>query len=166
MAISFLRPVSAGFKALLAAAIILPATACATMDAQPDRMQIMAASYHVADKPLNNGKRFNPVNPGVFLTWEGEPVNLTAGAYYNSYRKPSVAAFASLPLIEEGGFALDVFGGAAYYPEDGRTSPISIGDIVPMVGVQARYEYLYVNVMPSDCAFTCAVVSTGFTFAF
>lgn len=140
------------------AVVLLTLPACVHT---PDRVTLLAASHHVAQKPLNNGSSFNEINPGMFMRLPTDTiVDLNVGAYLNSYGKPSVAGFVSVPIIE----GLDLFGGLAWYPLDGRTFGVSLGDVVPIAGVQATLGNVVVQVTPSDCQFTCAVVSMGLTF--
>ena len=128
--------------------------------AQPDRISIMFGSQHV-----NAKMRFNQENPGIFATWEHHPLDLTIGVYKNSFSRASLALTVALPLHRTRDFSLDLFFGAAYYPVDGRYFAYHIGDIVPVGGLQVRYQNLFAQVIPSDGTQTDAILSFGVTFS-
>lgn len=142
---------------LIILALALPTAAAA---GGPDRLSILLASHH-------SGARvpFKVATPGVFATWEDRALGLdwSIGAYRNSYGRPSVAGLAALPVWRRGQTQVSLFAGAAYYPRDGRTFRVSIGDVVPIGGVQLRHRGLFVQIMPSDGRAARAVISTGVT---
>lgn len=127
--------------------------------ADPDRVSILIGSSH-----LNAKMEFEESNPGVFLTWEGRRVDLTVGAYRNSYGKASVAATASVPVLRWGKGEASVFAGLALYPGDGRKFAAHVGDIVPLVGLQVRHGNAFAQIIPSDGYVVDAIVSFGLTF--
>lgn len=92
---------------LLAALLAAPAMA------DPDRVSILLGSQH-----LGAALAFEQVNPGVFVTWEDRALglDLSVGAYRNSYGRGSVAALAALPVLEWPAGQVAVFGGLALYP--------------------------------------------------
>lgn len=140
---------------LLFALLVLSAPA----QAGPDRVSILLGSAH----PGSAG--FDGRNPGIFLTWEDRGgLDLSLGAYRNSYGRASVAATASLPALRwrEGGASL--FLGAAHYPEDGRRFRFHAGDIVPLAGLQLRHGSLFAQIMPGDGRVADAVIAFGLTF--
>ena len=120
-------------KALAIAALLAPTVA----SADPDRVYLLAGSKH-----LGTTAEFNEVNPGVFLTWELEYVDVSVGTYLNSYSKQSYAASVAYPLLRGEGWSIDAFAGVATYY--GTTNP----DIVPMAGLQARYGNLFAQYIP------------------
>lgn len=127
--------------------------------ADPDRVSILLGSHHVgADFD------FNEVNPGVFLTWEGENVDWSFGAYENSYSHTSVAATAYLPLIEWDGGEAGPFAGLALYPETGRYQQAHIGDVIPIGGLQVRHGNAFVQVIPAFGNGADVIVGLGVTF--
>lgn len=131
----------------------------APASADIDRVSILAGSHH-ADAKL----QFNEFNPGVFLTFEGDTVDWSVGAYKNSFGKNSVAATVAIPVIEWDHGEASVFAGLAYYPGDGRYFAVHAGDVVPIGGLQVRHENLFLQVIPSDGEITDAIVSFGVTF--
>lgn len=126
--------------------------------AGPDRVSILLGSEHV------NAKRdFQEFNPGVFLTWEGQ-LNYSAGLYYNSYKKVS-------PLVSVGydwevapDLDLGAFFAVAVYPGDGDEFSNSMGDVVPFIGLQARYRNVFVQFIPADGDALDALFTIGLTF--
>ncbi len=139
--------------------IPLAITLLAAPAAAQDRASVLIGSHHVgAVVP------FREFNPGLFLTWDLEPVDLTIGAYRNSFGKPSVAAFASLPLIEWDGGAVEALAGITLYPEDGRLFAIHVGDVVPLVGLNVRHGNAFAQIMPGDGKHADAVIAFGITF--
>ncbi|WP_404406412.1 hypothetical protein [Pelagibacterium halotolerans] len=128
----------------------------------PDRATLTLASYHIAER--SEGWDYNAFNPGAVLTWEGVDIDISAGAFINSYSLPSVAGFVSVPLVEEEALVLEGFGGVAYYPVYGRRFPLHVGDIVPLAGLAARLGSLSLMAFPSDCVHTCAVFVGGVSF--
>lgn len=140
-----------------AAAVALTLAAPATADT-PDRISILLGSKHIGA----NG--FNEVNPGIFLTWEGDTVDWTLGAFHNSYGKPSIAGTAYIALTEWEGGEAGAFAGIAYYPEDGRRHKAHIGDLVPIAGLQARHGHTFIQFTPMNGKPVDALLSFGLTF--
>lgn len=129
--------------------------------AEPDRVSILVGSYHI-----NPGSEFDESNPGLFLTWEeagGGPLNVSVGAFENSYGRGAAAVLASYPFFENDTIELSVFGGVAHYPEDGRNFAVSIGDVVPLAGVQMQIGPTFFQFLPGDGNEADAVVSFGLT---
>lgn len=128
--------------------------------AGPDRLSFLVGSQHIGAEP----GVFQDFNPGLFVTWERN-VDWSLGAYWNSYGKVSIAGVVGFPLIRSAEGSVSLFAGLAWYPEDGRNYAIHAGDIVPLVGLQARYRNLFVQVVPSDGVHVDAIVSAGLTFS-
>ena len=127
--------------------------------AGPDRLSLLAVARHVDPK-----SDFERVVPGVFLTWEGiagGPLDLSAGLYRNSYARRSVALALAWPVWRRDEAQVDLFLGAALYPEDGRRFAVHLGDVVPIGGVQLRWRSLFAQVIPSDGVETDAIVTLG-----
>ena len=115
---------------------------------------------------MNPGSDFDETNPGVFLTWEeanGSALNVTVGVFENSYSRTATTVLASYPFMERGALELSVFGGVAHYPEDGRNFRVSIGDVVPIAGLQVQVGPTFVQVLPGDGDQADAVFSFGVT---
>lgn len=146
-----MKPTTLAFTALM----ITPGAAVADLD----RVSILAGSHHVDAK-----LRFEESNPGVFLTFEGETLDWSIGAYRNSFGKASVAVTAALPVLEWDQGELSVFVGLAHYPGDGRYFAVHLGDVVPIGGLQVRHNQMFLQVIPSDGYTTDAIVSFGLTF--
>lgn len=124
-----------------------------------DRVSILLGSYH------ESAYEFNEFNPGVFLTWEREVFDYSVGVYHNSYDRTSVAGTISYSLAEWDQGQFDVFGGVAYYPQDGRTfNPLGDSDFVPIGGLQVRHNNLFAQIMPGDQETVDYVVSFGLSF--
>jgi len=138
-------------KALAFSLAVLAAPAAAQ-----DRVSILLGSHHV-----DAAYDFEETNPGLFLTWD----QVTLGTYVNSYGRTSVAATYALPLAAGQDWAVDLFAGAALYPENGRDFAVHLGDVVPIGGLQGRYRNLFVQIMPSDGKATDAIVAFGVTFS-
>ncbi|MEE4188548.1 MAG: hypothetical protein V2I76_08905 [Roseobacter sp.] len=139
----------------LSLSLLIPAGA----GAGPDRFSILLGSEH-------NGatREFQEFNPGLFLTWE-ENLNYSIGLYYNSYEEIS-------PLVSVGydwevarDFDLGAFFAIAVYPGDGDEFRYSLGDVVPFVGLQARYRNFFVQFIPADGDALDSLFTFGLTFA-
>ncbi|MFD1914106.1 hypothetical protein [Halodurantibacterium flavum] len=137
--------------AILALALAAPA------EAAPDHVSVLTGSWHVSATT-----EFTEFNPGVFLTWDQDPVHWSVGAYRNSYGRLSTAVLAGVPLLIEDAFEVHLVGGVALYPRDGRSFAVHAGDFVPLGGLQIRYGATLINIFPSDGTFADAVVSMGF----
>ena len=156
---------------MIRTALVLAAMATPTL--AQDRASILIGSRHIgAGSPAITGvlsapavaSSYREVNPGLFLTWDGAPVDVTVGVYANSYGRISLAALASVPVIDWDGGALEVFGGVALYPQDGRRFALHAGDVVPLAGLTARHGTLFAQIMPGDGRNADAVVAFGLTF--
>ena len=147
------------FRALLVTGLALtPAAARAHCDGHPDRFSALLGSHHLhAIAPLNER------NPGAFLTWECGPVEVTAGAYENSYENVSVAATVMYPVVEIPWLEMGPFAGVARYPEYADWQAVYYDDFVPIGGVQARVLNVFVQIMPGDQETVTAVVAAGLT---
>ena len=139
---------------LLWCCAVLPGVAVAG----PDRLSVLLGSEHV-----NASRDFQEFNPGIFLTWERQ-FNYSAGLYYNSYKKVS-------PLVSIGydwdvapEFDVGAFFAVALYPGDGDEFSHAIGDVVPFVGLQARYKNAFVQFIPADGDSLDALFTFGLTF--
>ncbi len=124
-----------------------------------DRVAILLGSHHV-----NATSDFEEVNPGAFLTWEGQRFDWTVGGFRNSYGGGSAAAMVALPVFERGVAQIALTGGLALYPGDGHRFDVHVGDVIPLLGVQARYGNAFVQAFPGDGSTTDAVLSFGLTF--
>jgi hypothetical protein len=124
----------------------------------PDRISILAGSHHVGVRG------FEEVNPGVFLTWERPRVDLSVGAYRNSYGRLSIAALAAVPIWSRGETEVSLFGGLTHYPGNGRNFAIHAGDVVAIGGLQLRHENLFVQVLPGGGSMP-VVIAAGVTFS-
>ncbi len=126
--------------------------------AGPDRISFLLGSEHV-----NATRGFQEFNPGVFLTWERQ-LNYSAGLYYNSYKEvsPLVSVGYDWEVAED--FDLGAFFAVAIYPGDGDEFSHSFGDVVPLVGLQARYKNVFVQFIPADGDSLDALFTFGLTF--
>lgn len=130
--------------------------------AGPDRVSILSNSKHIGFR-----SEFNETNPGVFLTWDdaiAPNVDLSLGAYQNSYSRLSIMATASWLPIEIGPIQAGVFAGTAHYPVNGRNQPIHVGDWIPMAGVQVICGNFFIQAMPASVDLKRAIVAAGITF--
>lgn len=146
-------------RALLAAAALLAAPA----HAGPDRLSILLGSHHMGART-----DFDARNPGLFLTWEdrgNRGLDLSLGAYRNSYGRGALAATLALPLARWPGGQAALFLGVALYPKDGRTFRASLGDLVPLGGLQLRHRHWFMQIIPSDGHFAKAIIAVGVTAA-
>lgn len=126
---------------------------------EPDRVSILLGSAHV-----NSDFVFNETNPGLFVTWEGDPVYWSIGAYQNSFSEMSVAVTGYAPVIEWDEGNAGIFAGLALYPETGRDQTVSLGDVVPLAGVQVRQGHVFVQILPTFGNGADAVITGGLTF--
>lgn len=139
----------------LIAAFVAPSAALAG----PDRVAILLGSEHV-----NATIDFQEFNPGVFLIWEGK-YDFGVGVFYNSYEDVSVSVSTAYNFIKNEQFNFGVFGALAVYPGEGDRFDHSIGDIIPIVGLQARYGNVFTQLIPGGGQSTDAVLTFGLTFS-
>ena len=144
-----------------ALALALALTAAAA-DAGPDRISFLLGSEHV------NANGFEEVNPGVFLTWtraafQGR-ADVTLGGFRNSYGDGSLAAALALPLIRQEFWGIDAFSALAWYPGHGDRFKYHAGDIVPLVGLQARIGPTLIQYVPGGDRGVDATLGFGLTF--
>lgn len=140
---------------MLALMCLLPSGAVA----DPDRVSLLLGSEH-----LGATRSFNEFNPGVFLTWETKTLDYSVGSFYNSYE--GVSALGSVGYNFEIAPHLDVgaFAALAYYPGEGDQFEVSVGDVVPIVGLQTRYRQAFVQFIPADGDTVDGLVTFGLTF--
>ena len=141
-------------RCLAAFAIVLSTPA----HSAPDRISFLLGSEHV-----NATRDFVEFNPGVFVTWERR-FDWTVGAYRNSFGRSTIAGTVAFPFASGEDWQIDLFAGAAWYPEDGRDFLISVGDIVPLAGIQGRWRYVFAQAIPQDGELADLVLSLGLTF--
>lgn len=67
----------------------------------------------------------------------GPGLELSVGAYRNSYGRGSLAATVALPVARWRDGEVSIFAGAALYPQDGRQFRAHLGDLVPMAGCRS-----------------------------
>ncbi|WP_299961989.1 hypothetical protein [uncultured Roseobacter sp.] len=141
-------------------ALILAAALPGAALAGPDRVSILLGSEHI-----NATEDFREFNPGLFLTWEGPTFDYSVGLFQNSYS--NVSPLVSIgydvevaPEFEVGGFI-----GLAVYPGEGDRFDTSAGDVIPLLGLQARYRNVFVQALPADGQSTDGVLTFGLTFA-
>ena len=136
-------------------ATVLPTAALAG----PDRLSVLLGSKHIGAT-----RDFQEFNPGVFLTWEQKTFDYSIGTFYNSYADVSVMAAIGYNIEVAPEFEIGAFAGLAYYPGDGDQFSVSLGDVVPLGGLQARYHNAFVQLIPADGATVDSVLTFGLTF--
>lgn len=127
--------------------------------AGPDRLSVLLGSEHV-----NASREFQEFNPGIFLTWERQ-FNYSAGLYYNSYKEISPLVSVGYDWTVARDLDLGAFFAVAVYPGDGDEFSHAIGDVVPFVGLQARYKNVFAQFIPADGDSLDALFTFGLTFA-
>jgi hypothetical protein len=127
--------------------------------AGPDRFSVLLGTEH-----FGATREFQEVNPGVFLTWEGS-LDYSIGLFYNSYEDLSPIATVGYGWEVAREFEVGFFAGLAVYPGEGDQFRVSAGDLVPLVGLQARYYNVFAQFIPADGDSVDAVLAVGLTFA-
>lgn len=140
-------------RAIATAALIATA-----VPAHADRISILTGSSHVGAPG-----QFEEFNPGIFYTWDDRKIDISAGIYRNSYGGTSVAVTGALPLIEWDRGELAAFAGLALYPGDGQHFKHSLGDVVPLAGLQVRHDPFFMQVIPMDGDPVDVLLSFGLT---
>jgi hypothetical protein len=146
--------ISRAFGIAAVTCLSLPAIATAG----PDRISFLLGSNHV-----NATRDFQEINPGVFLTWE-RGLNYSVGAYYNSYENISPIVSVGYDWEIATDFDLGLFGAVAIYPGDGDEFKYALGDVVPLIGAQARYKNVFIQFIPADGDSLDALFTLGLTF--
>ena len=146
-----------------ATSLILSSLVATHADAGPDRISILLGSEHV-----NATRDFEEVNPGIFLHWTESlfrnRVDLSFGAFRNSYGDGSVAVATAYPVVRNEIWSFDIFTALAWYPGNGDEFSHAIGDIVPIAGLQARYRNLFMQAIPAGGQSVDATLTFGLTF--
>ena len=137
-----------------AIALVLPPAG----HANPDRISFLVGTEHV-----NASRDFQEFNPGVFLTWEHN-LNYSVGVFYNSYEEVSLLGSIGYDYEIARDFDVGAFAAIALYPGDGDEFRYSAGDLVPLVGLQARYKNVFVQFLPADGESLDALFTFGLTF--
>lgn len=140
------------------AALLLMLLLPSAVLAGPDRVSILLGSEH-----FNATEEFQEFNPGIILTWERN-LDYSVGVYYNSYEEVGALAAVSYDFWEGQNWALGVFGALALYPGDGDRFKVSVGDVVPLAGLQGRYGNVFAQLIPGNGRTTDAVLAVGLTF--
>lgn len=145
-------------------AVTLAISGVTEAEAGPDQVSILLGSYHVGAT-----RDFEEFNPGVILTWKEllwqNRLDVGFGIFRNSYGDASVVATTALPLVRNRNWGLDLFAALATYPGEGDQFSHSIGDVVPIAGLQARYRNVFVQAIPSGGNSVDATLTYGLTFA-
>lgn len=115
--------------------------------ANADRVSLLLGTAHF------DGGNYEEVNPGIFYTFEREPLDVTAGVYRNSYGNTSVSLTVGLPLATWEQGELSIFAGAAHYPT--RSKPVR-----PIGGLQIRHGHVFGQYIPAEDG----IVTFGLTF--
>ena len=138
-----------------ALAVLLPTLAAA----DPDRVSLLVGTEH-----FGATREFNEFNPGVFLTWEGRALEYSVGAFYNSYEDISVMGAVGYDFEIMPEFEVGLFAGLALYPSEGDQFSHSIGDVVPLAGIQTRYRNVFAQLIPADGGSVDSILTFGLTF--
>ncbi|MBO9449568.1 hypothetical protein J7426_04825 [Tropicibacter sp. R16_0] len=145
-------------------AVTLLAGGATAADAGPDQVSILLGSHHVGAT-----RNFEEFNPGIILTWKEilwqNRLDVGFGVFRNSYGDASVVATTAFPLVRNQHWGLDLFAALATYPGEGDQFTYSIGDVVPIAGLQARYRNVFVQAIPSGGSSVDATLTYGLTFA-
>ncbi|GFE48281.1 hypothetical protein So717_00340 [Roseobacter cerasinus] len=140
-------------------ALILAAALPTTALAGPDRVSILLGSEH-----FNATEDFREFNPGVFLTWEGQTFDYSVGVFQNSYSNVSPLVSISYDIEVAPEFEVGAFAGLAVYPGEGDRFDHSIGNVIPLIGLQARYRNVFAQLLPAAGQSTDGVLAFGLTF--
>ena len=136
-------------------ALLLPTCAMAG----PDRVSILLGSEH-----FGATRDFQEVNPGVFFTWEEQVFDYSIGGFYNSYQGFSALASVGYDFEIAPEFEVGAFAGLAFYPGEGDQFSVSVGDMIPIGGLQARYRNAFAQFIPADGASVDSLLTFGLTF--
>lgn len=132
----------------------------AQAEAGPDRLSVLLGSEHIGAT-----RDFEEFNPGLFLIWTnalwGDRLDYGFGAFRNSYGDGSAALLTAYPFVRTKNWGLEVFGALAWYPNNGDQFSHAIDDIVPVAGLQARYRFLFMQVLPAGGQGVDATVTYG-----
>lgn len=149
-------------QAVFAATLAISSVTAA--NAGPDQISILLGSHHVGAT-----RDFEEFNPGVIVTWKellwNNRLDVGVGVFRNSYGDASAVVTTAFPLLRNQNWGLDVFAALATYPGEGDQFSHSIGDVVPIAGLQARYRNVFVQAIPSGGNSVDATLTYGLTFA-
>ncbi|MEO9652866.1 MAG: hypothetical protein ABJ360_26375 [Roseobacter sp.] len=126
--------------------------------ANPDRISVLLGTSHI-----NAQRDFQEFNPGIFFTWERQ-LNYSVGLFYNSYEEISPLVSVGYDYEIASDFDIGAFLAVAVYPGDGDEFSHSIGDVVPLVGLQARYKNVFTQFIPADGEALDGLFTFGLTF--
>lgn len=131
----------------------------APLHAGPDRVSVLLGSKHIG------ATGFNEINPGLFLTWEREHSAFSLGAFYNSYKRVSLAATSYRPLKTWENGDAGLFAGLALYPVNGQNFKTHLAENVVFIGgLQARHRNLFIQLVPMNAGSADGLLSFGVTF--
>lgn len=92
-----------------------------------------------------DARGFQEFNPGVSLTWEKEALDYSIGGFYNSYEDVSVLGLIGYDVEIATKLEVGAFAGLAYYPGGGDRFSMSVGDMVPLIGLQTTYRSFFAH---------------------
>ncbi|MEL6548897.1 MAG: hypothetical protein AAFQ54_01495 [Pseudomonadota bacterium] len=136
---------------------LVAALAASPAAADPDAVSVLLGAHHLG------ADGFEEFVPGVFLTWRGT-VDVSVGAYRNSYAEPSVSLTGAVDLYEWQSGAAQVFGGLAYYENADTITDFRAGDFVPLLGLQLRQGPVFSQIIPLDGSPVDGIITVGLTF--
>ncbi|MEL6915758.1 MAG: hypothetical protein AAFP13_14775 [Pseudomonadota bacterium] len=136
-------------------ALALWAALCAPpVAAGPDAVSLLLGAHHLG------ADGFEDFVPGVFLTWDRQ-VDVTVGAFRNSYGEASASLTGAVDLFDWSGGAAQAFGGLAYYDNAETITDFRVGDFVPLLGLQLRQGPVFAQVIPLDGTPVDGIVTLG-----
>lgn len=146
-------------------ALLMCISLCTTAEASPILTKPDRLSFSISSNHIGAVVQYNERNPGVFVTWEHPHHDINVGAYKNSFSKLSVLSTVSLQMYKTEDFSFEVFVGGAYYPEDGRTFALHVGDFIPLGGLQVRYKNIFSQIIPMNSPNAKAILTFGVSFS-
>lgn len=145
-------------RTMIASTLMLALANGATADRldAPDRVSVLLGAHHLG------ADGFEEFTPGVFLTWDNR-LEYSVGVFSNSYGDFSAAFSAGYPIAEWENGAVHAFGGLAYYENAEDVSDFTVGDIVPLAGIQLRQGRVFTQLIPMDGTPVDAIITLGIT---
>lgn len=116
-------------------------------DLVPDRITLPLATNHINSDARD---RLNETNPGLAVTWNAAPVDVTVGVVRNSFSDPAPFVTLSRDLWRGDTCHAAGFIGTAHYPSLRNRTSYDVDGWIPLGGLHLECGPGFVQIMPGS----------------
>ncbi|WP_322889254.1 MULTISPECIES: hypothetical protein [unclassified Yoonia] len=113
----------------------------------PDRITMPLATNHLNSAARH---RMNETNPGLALTWDAAPLDVTVGVVRNSFSEPAPFITLSRDFWRGETCRAAAFIGTAHYPSLRNRTSYDIKGWIPLGGLHLECGFAFVQIMPGS----------------